>query len=35
MTQAITWQRMIYALYILAAIALLLYTIGAPATDGH
>lgn len=30
MTQAITWQRATYALYILTAIAVLLYTIGAP-----
>lgn len=30
MTQAITWRRAIYALYVLAAIAVLLYTIGAP-----
>ena len=30
MTQAITWQRAVYVLYFLAAIALLLYTIGAP-----
>ncbi|HEX6526466.1 MAG TPA: hypothetical protein VF070_41590 [Streptosporangiaceae bacterium] len=35
MTHTITWQRTMYALYIIAAIALLLYTIGAPASAGN
>lgn len=35
MTHAITKQRAMYALYILAAIAILLYTIGAPASEGN
>ena len=30
MSQAITLQRVLYAVYFLAAIAVLLYTIGAP-----
>jgi len=30
MTQTITLQRALYAVYFLAAIAVLLYTIGAP-----
>jgi hypothetical protein len=35
MISAITWRRAIYMLYVLAAVAVLLYTIGAPATEGH
>lgn len=34
MTHVITWRRALLALYVLAAIALLLYTVGAPMTEG-
>lgn len=31
MTYAITWRRALFAIYVIASIATLLYTIGAPA----
>lgn len=34
MTLAIIWRRAAYALLTLASLALLLYTIGAPVTEG-
>jgi hypothetical protein len=34
MTLAITWRRAAYAMFTLASLALLLYTIGAPFTEG-
>lgn len=30
MTEVITWQKVIFVAYVLASLALLLYTIGAP-----
>jgi hypothetical protein len=34
MTQALTWRRLALALMTLTTLALLLYTIGAPMTEG-
>lgn len=34
MTLAVNWNRAAYALLTLASLALLLYTIGAPMTEG-
>jgi hypothetical protein len=34
MTRSITWRRATYALLTLASLATLLYTIGAPMTEG-
>ena len=34
MTLANTWRRAAYALFALASLALLLYTVGAPMTEG-
>jgi hypothetical protein len=34
MTLAITWRRAVYVMLTLASLALLLYTIGAPYTEG-
>jgi hypothetical protein len=35
MTNTINWRRALLAIYLIASIATLLYTIGAPATEGH
>jgi hypothetical protein len=34
MTLAVTWRRTAYAVLTLASLALLLYTVGAPMTEG-
>jgi hypothetical protein len=34
MTLAIAWRRVAYAMLTLASLAMLLYTIGAPLTEG-
>jgi len=35
MKRTVNWTRVVLVLYALAALATLLYTIGAPATEGH
>lgn len=35
MTTTINWRRILFAVYLLASIATLLYTIGAPSTEGN
>lgn len=34
MTLALNWRRIAFAMFMLASLALLLYTVGAPMTEG-
>lgn len=34
MTLALNWRRIAFAMFTLASLALLLYTVGAPMTEG-